>query len=63
MVSEKKISFSFFHYKSIGANDPQGIANLVPRGMVTRIYVEDHYSLLHTKSVSSGSRGYREEVF
>ena len=41
MVSEKKIFF-FCHYKSMGANDPQGMANLVPRGMVGSIYVGEH---------------------
>ena len=30
---------SFSHYKSIGANEPLGVANLNPRGMVGRIYV------------------------
>ena len=33
---------SFSHYKSLGANDPWGMANLDPRGMVGRIYVGDH---------------------
>ena len=39
MVSEKKI---FFHYKSMGVNDPQGVAKLDPRGMVGKIYVGHH---------------------
>ena len=47
MVSEKKIFFS--HYKAMGANEPRGVANLDPRGMVGRIYVGDHLTLLHTK--------------
>ena len=33
---------SFSHYKSMGANDPQGMTNLDPRGTVGRIYVGDH---------------------
>ena len=33
MVSEKIFS-SFSHYKSMGANDPWGVASLDPRGMV-----------------------------
>ena len=33
---------SFFHYKSVGANDPRGTANLEPRGLIGRIYVGDH---------------------
>ena len=39
MVSEKKNFLSFSHYKSMGANDPRGMASLDPRGMVGRIYV------------------------
>ena len=38
MVSEK-IFFNVFSYnKSMEANDPRGVANLDPRGMVGRIY-------------------------
>ena len=33
---------SFSHYKSMGVNDPWGMANLDPRGMICRIYVGDH---------------------
>ena len=32
----------------MGANEPQGLANLDPKGMVGRIYVGDHLILLHT---------------
>ena len=32
----------FSHYKSMEANDPQGMANLDPRGFIGRIYVGDH---------------------
>ena len=44
MVSEKKIFLSFSHYtcKSMGANDPQVMASLGPRGLIGRIYVGDH---------------------
>ena len=43
MVSRKKIFLKFFfHYKSIGGNDPKGVANLDAKGMVGRIYVGDH---------------------
>ena len=42
MVSDKKIFLRFFHYKSMGANDPPGMANLDPRGFIGRIYVGDH---------------------
>ena len=54
---------SFSHYKSMGANEPRGVANLDPRGMVGRIYVGDHLKLLQTKYLSSGSYGFREEDF
>ena len=39
------------------------MANLDPRGLIGRIYVEDHYTLLHTKYISSGPHGFREEDF
>ena len=60
MVSQKKI---FYNYKSMGANEPRCVANLDPRGMVGRIYVGDHLSLLHTKYLSSGPNGFNEEDF
>ena len=64
MVSETKIfKLFFFHYNSMGVNDPGGVANLHPRGIVGRIYVRDHITLLHTKSVSSGPHGFREDDF
>ena len=40
---------SFFHYKSMGANDPQGVVSLGPRGFIGRIYKGNHETLLHTK--------------
>ena len=39
------------------------MANLDPRGLIGRIYVNDHYTLLHTKYISSGPYGFREEDF
>ena len=33
---------SFSHFKSMGDNDPQGVASLDPRGLTGSIYVEDH---------------------
>ena len=42
MVSEKKIFLSFSHHKSMGVNDPKGVASLGPRGLIGRIYVGDH---------------------
>ena len=53
--------FNFLHFKSRGANDPWGMASLDPRGLIGRIYVVDHYTLLHTKYISSGPHGFREE--
>ena len=47
----------------MGANDPRGVTNLDPRGMVGRIYVRVHQKLLHTKYVSSGPHGFRKEDF
>ena len=38
MVSENFSSFFFSKYESMGANDPQDIANLDLRGMVGKIY-------------------------
>ena len=54
MVPEKKM---------FEAYDPWGVANLVPRGLIGRIFVGGHYTLLHTKYISSGPHGYREEDF
>ena len=42
---------------------PWDVANLDLRGMFGRIKVEDHQTLLHTKSVSSDPHGFREEDF
>ena len=53
----------FSHCKSVGANDPRGGAIFDPRGMIGRIYIEDHYTLLHTKYESSGPCGFGEEDF
>ena len=47
----------------MGANDPRGGAIFDPRGMVVRIYKEDHYTLLHTKYESSGPCGFGKEDF
>ena len=40
---------------------PWGGAHMDPRGTVSRIYEEDHYTLLHTKYESSGPCGFGEE--
>ena len=54
---------SFAHYKSMRANDPRGMANLDPRGLIGRIYEGDHLTLLPTKHISLGPHGFREEDF
>ena len=53
--------FLCFSHNAPGANDPRGGAIFDPRGMVGRIYKEDHYTLLHTKYESSGPCGFGEE--
>ena len=42
---------------------PPGVANLDPRGMIGRIYVEYHLTLLHSKYTSFRPCGFREEDF
>ena len=64
MLSEKNIFEAFFfHYKSMGAKEPRGVANLDPRGLIGRIYVGDYLTLLHTKYLNSGPCCFREEDF
>ena len=45
----------------MGANDPWGMAILDPRGLIGRIYVADHKTLLHTKYITFRPDGFREE--
>ena len=54
---------SFSHYKSMGANEPRGVASFGPRDMIGRIYAGDHQKLLHTKYVSCGPYCFREDDF
>ena len=37
------------------------MASLDPRGLIGRILVGDHYTLLHTKYISCGHHGFRED--
>ena len=60
---EEDFFLCFSHCMSMGANDPRGAAIFDPRGMVGRIYKEDHYTLLHTKYESSRPCGFGEEDF
>ena len=53
----------FSHCRSMGANGPWSGAFFDQRDMVGRIYKVDHYTLLHTKSESSGPCGFREDFF
>ena len=55
---EKKWRHNFSHY-----DGPRGVANLDPRGMIGRFYVEYHLTLLHTKYISFQPCGFREEDF
>ena len=55
--------YMFSHCKSMGAYDPRGGAIFDPRGIICRIYKEDHYTLLHTKYESSEPCGFGEEDF
>ena len=47
----------------MGTNDPWGVASLGPRGLIGRTYVGNRQTLLHTKYVSCGPHGFREEDF
>ena len=47
----------------MGANDTWGGAIFGPRGMIHRIYVKLHITMLHTKYRSFGSCGFGEEDF
>ena len=42
LVLETKIFQGIYHCKSMGANDPWGVACMDPRGMVSMIYKEVH---------------------
>ena len=42
---------------------PWGLASFEPRGLIGRIYVGDHNTLLHTQYISCGSHGFRKEDF
>ena len=65
VVSEKKIFYMFFfHYKSMGANDPPGAGPfLTPGAWLAGFIKKDHYTLLHTKYESSGPCGFGEDVY
>ena len=45
------------------ANNPRGVANLDPRGMIGSICEGYHQTLLHTKYIDFRPCGFREEDF
>ena len=47
----------------MGDYDPRGGTIFDPRGMVGRIFKEDHYTVPHAKYESSGPCGLGEEYF
>ena len=49
MIAHLRANFTFSYCKFMGDDDPPGVANLDPRGMIGRIYVVYHLLLLHTK--------------
>ena len=46
---------------TMGDDDPRGVANLDPRGMIGRIYVGYLLTLLQTKYTSFSPCGFGEE--
>ena len=64
VILEKKIFFYVFPIACLWElMTPGAVPFFDPRGMVGRIYKEDHYTLLHTKYESSGPCGFGEEDF
>ena len=59
----QSIRFQDIKQKLNSDDDLRGLANLDPRGMIGRIYVENHLTLLHTKYTSFRPCGFREEDF
>ena len=54
----------FFSYIALYKHmTPWDVASLEPRGLVSRIYVGDHLTLLYTKYISCGPQCFREEDF
>ena len=48
---------------TVGDDDPRGVANLDPRGINGRIYVEYHLTLLRTKYTSLRPCGLGKKIF
>ena len=47
----------------MGDDDPRGVANLDPRSMIGKIYVEYHFTLLHIKYTSLGLVVLEKKIF
>ena len=62
-LREEDFFFLFSYCMTMGDDDPRGVTNLDPRGIIGRIYVEYHLTLLHTKYISFWPGGFREEDF
>ena len=59
----RSIRFQDIEQKLNSDDDPRGVVNLDPRGMIGRIYIEYLLTLLHTKYTSFRPCGFREEDF
>ena len=60
----RRFFFMFFPIVSLWELiTPGAVPFFDPRGMIGRIYIEDHYTLLHTKYESFGPCGFGEEDF
>ena len=59
----RSIRFQDIEQKLNSDDDPRGVANLDPRSIIGRIYVEYYLTLLHTKYTSFRPCGFREEDF
>lgn len=49
----------YFYYKSLGANEPLGVANVDPRVTVGMINVRHQFTLLHTAYLISLLNGFK----
>ena len=63
MVSEEDFFKKFSIISPWELMTPWGVANLDPRGIVGRIYVGHHQTLLYTKFISCGPHNFREDFF
>ena len=57
----RSIRFQDIEQKLNSDDDPRGVGKLDPRGMICRIYVEYHLTLLHTKYTTIRPCGFRED--